>query len=70
MISCIIGLSFFDFYKYGGDRFRLEMPVHKLHAEEVWLASLIIRTQINANENDALIAQAEAIANAAQPALV
>jgi hypothetical protein len=48
----------------------LSLTVRKWHAEDAWWASLITRAQINAN-NDALIAEAEAIANgAAQPVLV
>jgi hypothetical protein len=57
-------------YFCGGDRYRLKLLSYKLHAEDVWLASLIIQIHINANQNDALIAQAEAIANAGAPVLV
>ncbi len=50
--------------------FRLKMLLYKWHAEDAWLASLIIRAQTNANDN--ILAQANEIVNPvfeAQPAL-
>ncbi len=58
------------FYSFGGDWPRLEFSVYKWHAGEAWLAPSTIQAHINANENDALIAQAEAIANGAAQAVV
>ena len=56
----------------GGDWSRLGLLLHKWHAEEAWLASLIIRAKTN-GENERLLAKANSIVEsvfAADEALV